>query len=370
MTIASDGPRLMLVTSGLEASPNGGRELLCKLNFDTLNLLYGERLILVNLPKPRPRGLGQATKAFAGHLDGLDTASIEAALALMAQESVSQVFVDGSNLGGFVSAAKARFPSVEVITFFHNVEARFFLGAFAQSRSVRSAAVLLANYLAERKAVRGSDKIVTLSERDSGQLKRLYGRAATHVMPMALRDKLPARALDSAGVSPAEGRYALFVGGVFYANQAGITWFVEHVAPRIDIRICIVGRGFEALKDSLHRDGKVEVVGAVESLAEWYLGAAFVIAPIFDGSGMKTKVAEALMFDRKVVGTPEAFSGYEGITDKAGVVCASADEFVAAINGFDEHSGGSRPGELRAMYEANHSQNAYARKMAAVLGVT
>ena len=41
------------------------------------------------------------------------------------------------------------------------------------------------------------------------------------------------------------------------------------------------------------------VVGEVESLAQWYHDAYFVVAPIFDGSGMKTKVAEALMYGKE-----------------------------------------------------------------------
>lgn len=362
--------RIMLVTSTLHDRPNGGRELLCKLNHDTLKSLYGENLYLVELPRTASRGIRQLASVFRGYIDGLDPASISAALALVQREGIGKVFVDGSNLGEFVRAVKCRFPDVEVTTFFHNVEARFFLGAFRQSKSLRALVVLAANYLAERKAVRWSDKRVALSGRDSIQLGKLYGRPATHVVPMALQDRLPADQAPGGGPDGQAGKYALFVGGVFYANQAGIAWFVDQVVPRIGIKVCIVGRGFEALKDRLHREGKVEVVGAVDSLAEWYLGASFVIAPILDGSGMKTKVAEALMFDKKVVGTPEAFSGYEGISDKAGTVCASAEEFVAAINSFDEHGGGTRPGELRALYEAHHSQDAYAMKMASVLSAS
>jgi hypothetical protein len=50
--------------------------------------------------------------------------------------------------------------------------------------------------------------------------------------------------------------------------------------PRINIKICIVGKGFERYKKELELGGKVEVIGAVDSLAEWYLKAHFVIAPI------------------------------------------------------------------------------------------
>jgi glycosyltransferase involved in cell wall biosynthesis len=357
----------MLVTSALHAAPTGGRELLCKLSFDTLKSLYGDGLVLVELPRVRPRSLRQVVRAFRGHIDGLDTDSISAALALIDSESVDKVFVDGSNLGEFVRAAKARFPRVEVITFCHNVEARFFLGAFRQSKSLRSLAVLVTNYLAERKAVRCSEKLVALSNRDSLQLHGLYGRAATHVVSMALQDQLQRYGSLRTRSDHSTERYALFVGGVFYANQAGITWFVEHVVPRIEVKVCIVGRGFERMRQTLQRDGKVEVVGAVESLADWYLNADFVVAPIFDGSGMKTKVAEALMFGRKVIGTPEAFSGYETIADEVGVVCSSEDEFVAAINGFDTSLDGSSEQELRAIYEAEYSQDAFKRKMARVL---
>lgn len=358
---------VMLVTNTLHDKPDGGRELLCKLNHDTLQSLYGERLSLFELPRVPVRNVHQMANAFRGHIDGVDQASLSAALKVINSSGIDTVFMDGSNLGEFVRTVKTRCPRVEVVTFFHNVEARFFLGAFKQRMSAKSLAVLLANYLAERKAVRFSDKRIALSQRDSLQLQSLYGRSATHIVAMALRDHVQvapaARCLSKYPVEP----YALFVGGVFYANQAGITWFVEQVVPRIDIKVCIVGRGFEGLRASLERPGKVEVIGAVDSLSDWYLNAEFVVAPIFDGSGMKTKVAEALMFGRQVIGTPEAFSGYERIGRLAGVVCSSADEFVAAINGFDVSVDTGLERELRGIYDAEYSQDAFKRKIALVL---
>jgi glycosyltransferase involved in cell wall biosynthesis len=135
----------------------------------------------------------------------------------------------------------------------------------------------------------------------------------------------------------------------------GICWFVERVVPRIVIKTYIVGRGFEELKQQFDQNGKVVVVGGVDSLADWYGNVCFVIAPIFDGSGMKTKVAEALMFGKKIVGTPEAFSGYQDVPDQAGWVCSTADEFVAAISQAEETVVSSYDPKLRALYEENYS---------------
>lgn len=347
--------RLLLVTNRLQPSPQGGRELLCRLNHDALRATLGNRLCLYELPKRKLAGLVALLGAFRGWIDGLDAVAVRDILDLIAARSIAEVFIDGSNLGTLAAIIKASRPEVRVTTFFHNVEARFFWGSLRLRKSPRALAVLLVNYLAERRAVRCSDRRICLSERDSGQLRRLYGRGATHLSPMAMEDKLPAdfRSLQAEPSEP----YALFVGGAFYANREGIRWFVERVVPRIRLKVCIVGRGFEDLRDRLTVPARVEVIGAVEDLAPWYLNARLVIAPIFDGSGMKTKVAEALMFGKAVLGTVEAFSGYEEIIGKAGQVCDTADQFVAAIG----HGAWERTGcdpTLRALFVQRYSRDA------------
>ena len=355
----------MLVTNTLEQSPSGGRELLCRLNHDVLRELYGDQLVLFELSNFSLRGIVSVFNAFKGHIDGLTSKNISDALRQIQVRNVEKVFVDGSNLGGLVMAIKTNYPGVQVCTFFHNVEARFFLGALREFKTARALGILLANYQAEKKSVRYSDMIICLSERDSRLLRRLYGRSATHVAPIALKDKL-ANCGELSG-NRAPEKFALFVGGAFYANLAGIKWFVKNVSPRIRIKTCIVGKGLEDLKDDLDMEGKVQVIGEVESLAHWYRSAHYVIAPIFDGSGMKTKVAEALMHGKKVIGTPEAFAGYEEIADRAGRVCVSADDFVAAIENADEMVRDSFDGELRGIYESKYSYEAARVRLQAIM---
>ena len=91
-------------------------------------------------------------------------------------------------------------------------------------------------------------------------------------------------------------------------------------------------------------------------------------APIFDGSGMKTKVAEALMYGKKVVGTPEAFSGYEDIVKKAGWVCTTAVDFVAAISRAQSLAAQSLDLDLRSIYVAKYSFEAAKLRLANILG--
>lgn len=357
--------KVLLFTKQLDRSPIGGRELLCKLNHDALREIYGERLVLFELTRRPLKVASFVLSAFKGHIDGLEESTIASALQIIQRENIVKVFVDGSNLGTFTKALKKRLPHVEVCTFFHNVEARFFLGSMLQQKTLRALAVLAVNFLAERRAVRFSDKIICLSQRDSGLLQMVYGRAATHVSPLAVQDKTSL--IFDQCAKPGAERFALFVGGTFYANLTGITWFVQHVVPRIQIKTYIIGRGFEAYKAELEREGKVQVVGAVDNLDDWYRDAHFVIAPIFDGSGMKTKVAEALMFGKKIIGTPEAFSGYEDVVNRAGWCCVTADDFVKAIYCAQREVTKAFYPELRAMYEKTYSLSAAVTRLAAVL---
>jgi hypothetical protein len=113
--------------------------------------------------------------------------------------------------------------------------------------------------------VKFSDKLICLSDRDSGVLRVIYGRGASDIFPMALEDK------NNNYYAPEThcnlNNYALFVGGTFYANRAGISWFVKEVVPLIDIPVVIVGKGFEMFRSQLEIPGKVLVVGTVVNLS-------------------------------------------------------------------------------------------------------
>jgi hypothetical protein len=359
--------KLLFITPRTPSPPSGGRALLSALHRDCLSSLLGERLLIEELDTAPTGGAGAAAKRLLGHIDGATPQAARRLVDRARREGVTHIYLDGSNLGRIAGAFRRSLPNVEILCFFHNVEARFFMGAWRETRRLRALGVLAANFLAERTAARASHKVITLSERDSRGLARLYGRGGTHLLPMAMDDKLDLRASGSSGRD--KGGYALFVGGAFYANEAGIRWYADQVAPHVAMETRVVGRGLEGLRPALERHPNVKLVGAVDNLQDSYLDATVVIAPIFDGSGMKTKVAEALMFGKKIVGTPEAFSGYEASADSAGWVCRSREEFVAVLEQIrDEPPQRFDPG-LRAIYEQLHSREATRRRLAEILAI-
>lgn len=341
----------------------GGRQSLSTLLHAAFGEISGDGVLEYRLPRPKTGAFAAMRAVVAGCIDGASSETANELIALIDRHQAVRVFLDGSNLGYLARAVRRARPTVKVFVFFHNCEARFFLGAFRRRPTLRSLAVLIANWRAERMSVVAANRLVCLNERDSELLSRLYGRQGTDILPMALVDR------RSPPSNPAfePGSRFLFVGGLFYANLDGIRWFARHVAPRLSVPTSVLGNGMERHRQELESSGGVEVVGRVEDLGPWYAAARCVIAPIFDGSGMKTKVAEALMHGKRVIGTPEAFCGYEDVAGKVGVVCRTPGEFEAALVAESRREFVACDPALRAIYLERYSFDAAKARLAAIL---
>ncbi|TCM07503.1 glycosyltransferase [Sphingomonas sp. PP-CC-3G-468] len=343
---------ILLVSPLADDAPPGGRAMLARAHRAALRDLFGDDLVTCRTDG----GVSGPLDAVAhGHIDGVNAASLSGIIDLIRRRGIAQLYLDGSNLGAVARAVRRAGVDVRIVTFFHNVEARFFVGALRDRPSARAAGVLAANWRAERWATRYSDTIVCLNVRDGELLQRWYGRRADAILPLVMTDRPVAAEPRGPG-----GDFVLFVGGGFYANRAGAAWFARNVAPRIGVRTVVVGRDLPPLAG-------VDVVGAVDDLAPWYRDARLVIAPIFDGSGMKTKVAEALMHGKRVVGTPEAFTGYASAVVTAGRLAGDADGFVAAIAAMLADDPPSFDPAMRALFDRYHGPQAARAGLAAIM---
>ena len=360
--------RILFVGKKYLCKPSGGREMLSALNYQALKRIYKNNFFNFELASHyplEPEGHG-VRKVFYGEIDGVSQAAIKGLMELINHNNINQLFIDGSNLGLIAQTIKAHFPNITIYTFFHNVEAKFFFDAFLRNKSFRSLVVLAANYFAERKAVFYSDHIICLTEVDSIMLKKIYSKKANFISAMAMNDELPQEALSYVPDASRE-RYVLFVGGLFYANEYGVRWFVQNVAPKIKLKTYIIGRGFEALREELEANENVKVLGGVDALSDYYFYADSVIAPIFNGSGMKTKVAEAFMFGKKILATDAALVGYNGLPDNAYHACNTKEEFIDALNHPTNQADQNFDQNLRDIYQQKFSPAAAQQRLEKIL---
>lgn len=236
-------------------------------------------------------------------------------------------FLDSSLFGRICPVIKSINPEAKIFTFFHNVEFDFMKGML-KSRFFLYYSIFRSASYNERNAIKYSDYILVFNKRDSVRLKELYGRGGDLIVPITLPDTFDSSKINTEFST--EKKY-LFVGSAFHANINGIIWFIKNVFPYIPGKLQIIGKGMEELQPVI-KDHRIEVIGFVEDLSSYYYHADFIVMPIFEGSGIKIKTAEALMYGKTILGTQEAFEGYEIENYKIGERCDSATDFISTIN--------------------------------------
>lgn len=165
-----------------------------------------------------------------------------------------------------------------------------------------------------------------MNKREIDELEKIYKNKLRnkkiYEIPLYLEDRYdPTRKLKKCDYD------YLFIGSGFYANLHGVSWFVENVLPNIKGKLLVIGKGMEVLKEKYIDTEKLEIKGTVENINNYYYEENIIISPIFYGSGMKTKTIEALMFNKTIIGTSEAFVGIKNIEG----ICNTKEEFIEKI---------------------------------------
>ncbi len=240
----------------------------------------------------------------------------------------THVFVSQSLLGRVTGYVARKFPEIKVVTFFHNIEIDY-ARAFLKVQGVKKAPFYLATMLWERCSVRYSDKLITLNGRDSRRLAEIYGKQSDLELPTSFEDKFNADKCTATAVSTDNVIDYLFVGVAFFPNIQGVQWFIDQVLPNVPGNFYVVGKGMDAVAFK-NLSARIHIYGYVPDLSDFYYRAKMVVSPIFSGAGMKTKTAEALMYGKTIIGTPEAFEGYD-IDERCMILANNRQEFIDGI---------------------------------------
>lgn len=265
-------------------------------------------------------------------------------------------FFDGSWLGGL----SAYLPHEKVIVLYHNIEKELFFESRAIKDRVVDGMEFISTCNNEKLITKKAFCRICLNKRDSELLNRNYNESASIILPIFLTDKYT----GTITCSPTHS--ILFVGSYYKPNVEGLKWFCSRVMPHIKYDLKIVGRNLELIKDELETSN-VHVIGSVENLEKFYVEADVVVAPIFSGGGMKVKIAEALMHGKVIVGTKEAFEGYEDSFTCDMHLCNSDKEFIEALTDLYDSLTRNFSENNRASFLKNYSMNSVSELLSNVL---
>lgn len=303
----------------------------------------------------------------------LNNARINKICSLIKSELITTVFIDESIFGNLVATIKKRTPQVKVITFYHDIAQDLYV-YWRKTKGKKFAIEMRAGIKGEKKNQKFSDVNLVLNNRDKEQFIKYFNREPEGLLPVAVAmpDLLMTSAdeFDFSTISK-DKKMILFVGSLYQPNIDGLKWYVENVFSELDDKYCliVIGRGLEKLRSEYSSYENIIIIGKVKELAPYYNNADVVIAPLFDGGGMKQKTAEAFAYGKPFIGTMESLQGYEQAVEmkfngkKVVFSCESAKEQILALDTIEQQGLYGMYPELTAYFETNYSVNAIKREL-------
>lgn len=259
---------------------------------------------------------------------------IKQIIQVIKQHKIKLVFTEESFLGSLAKKIKKIFPDVTYVCFYHDIAADLYrqwskksniVGKIENSIGIRQ----------EKINVKYSDINLVFHQTDADKLYKYYGINPQGIIPLTT---FVPTIVEKNKITAENGeKTILFVGSVYYPNIIGIEWFYKNVLPRLNsnFKLYIVGKIGGKIGDSFS-DKRVDVVGPVDSVEQYYLDADIVIAPLFDGGGMKAKTMEAISYAKCIVGTTESLHGFwENLGEECGKTVFRSDkidEWIDIIN--------------------------------------
>ena len=242
------------------------------------------------------------------------------------RNKLAGIYFDVSLHGILVKKIKKLYPDIPIIVNYHNCEVKY-LFEVVKTLGLLYAPLFLAVWYNETLSKNYGDYHIFISSEDKKTIGKFKGQYT--IIPVTLKDNFTSATIKSSSLSP----YILFIGAALHANIGGARFFIDKIAPNVAIKCIIAGKGMRKVFNQNYGQN-VEIFDFIEDLSELFYNASAFISPLFTGSGAKIKIAEALMYGKKILGTKLSFYGYE-LERNICIECNSADEFIKNINLLD-----------------------------------
>lgn len=285
--------------------------------------------------------LERIKRALQGNVSVISNKMISDICDIIKREKINLVFSEESDQGNLVKAIKKASPNTYIISFYHDIMAdllrqwrykmpgkKIYFRLVECNLSIRQ----------EKINQKYCDENWVFHATDAEKFKNYYGQNPDVLIPLASPAMVIPDNVKCAVTEANEKKTILFVCSKYFVNRLGFKWFYEKVLPQLsgDFQIDVVGMGSDGLADFC-KDDRVRLLGTVDDLSEYYLNADIVIAPIFDGGGMKVKTMEAVSYAKCLIGTTESLHGFwekmpQSVRGNTVHKCDTAEEWVRALD--------------------------------------
>jgi len=208
----------------------------------------------------------------------------------------------------------------------------------------------------EKKILKSAKMVFVPSKKDAEIIKNTY-----EVKALYTNEYIVNQSFDYDTPGACDNRFVFFGLWSRKENLDGLRWFLEHAYPRLSNQrkseLAVMGGGMpEDFNDQYLKPRDIQYLGYVEDIYSQIAGAAAVVAPLFQGAGVKVKVIDSFVTGTPVIGTEVAFEGLPNL-DGLQIRANTAEEFADAINNHtacDSETKKKFSDEFYRIYNKNH----------------
>ncbi|WP_176494469.1 hypothetical protein [Cobetia sp. 5-25-4-2] len=227
-----------------------------------------------------------------------------------------------SRLGLLSWLLKRIFKDKKCIVHFDNVET-ILIRSSKLRFNLKSCITLIDKLLvpfSEKLAIKSSDILTTITSEDRNMLKGNINLSGNYILPICLPSK-------DINLSSDREKNLLFTGSFdFWPNQKALLRIIDLAHKNTSLNYVVAGRKLDlfvsGLPSSTYVPKNVTLVSdpSVEAMSTLFSNSGYYINLVKDGSGMKTKIAEALSYGQTVISYRSGAIGYESAVNSGYVI--------------------------------------------------
>ncbi|WP_170841486.1 glycosyltransferase family 4 protein [[Clostridium] fimetarium] len=248
----------------------------------------------------------------------------------------------------------------------HNVERDFYRIELENDRSLLRFMKYKLGGGRERYMTQKADRVLAITEIDGQRFIDIYQipKEKIVVFPVGVNEAKHQKEITG---ELNEKIRCLITGSLWFGpNCEGVKWFIEKVWPLVKEICNLTLAGASPLEEikKLCQKENIHLVESPKSMMPYFENTDMVLVPIFDGGGMKVKIAEAMSYGLPVVTTSHGVIGYAIENGVDGYVTDDPLAFAEAIKTYFNMNDDDRKKILeneRKLYRDNYSLEAIER---------